>query len=237
MVTIHRKTQPDGTLEVHFQSALRFAKDTPMLEQENIIQNRLNEVGLQVTRHLLLSLECDGKPLTLGPTMTRYTAKSKPVVKVIETPYGPLSMPRHVYQTSAGGACHVPLDKAASIIGNATPKFAQMISHKHTEANGRAVCHDMLKNHQRPISLEQVQLIAQRVGALAARHPSQLDEPELPPVEEKHTSEQVLDYYHAAGYLNEAGAAYYANKDKAAVWLRVIIPQAAGPGERGLRGG
>lgn len=331
MVTIHRNTQPDGSISVRFCAELSFSKNTPMLEQENSIQLKLNEMGLELTRHLLYSLECDGQPLPLGPNQTPCTAKSERVVKLIETPYGALPMPRHVYQSSAGGACHVPLDKAACLIGNATPKFAQMISHKHTEANARSVCLDMLDNHQRPVSLEQVQHIAQRVGELAARHPSQLDEAELPAVAavatlsigvdgacvnmtqsapnardkrkgrtaqwrvgmvgtiamydkagtrlatiyqaqsppenaedgkrdfwakmeaevarfkqrypaaryvgisdgapdlclwlEQHTSVQVLDFYHAAGYLNEAGAAYYTHKAKAAVWSQTAREQ------------
>ncbi len=331
MVTIYRNWQPDGSISVRFFTELSFSKNTPMLEQENSIQLKLNELGLELTRHLLHSLECDGQPLHPGSGQAPSTAKSKQVVKLIETPYGALEMPRHVYQTSAGGACHVPLDKAACLIGNATPKFAQMVSHKHTEANARTVCRDLLDNHQRPVSLEQVQHIAQRVGELAAANPSQLDEAALPsaaavatisigvdgacvnmtqsepsaldkrkgrsaqwrvamvgtigmydkagnrlatiyqaqsPPEnsddgkgdfwakmeteverfkqrypaaryvgisdgapdlclwlEQHTSVQVLDFYHAAGYLNEAGAAYYASKEKAAIWSQTAREQ------------
>lgn len=141
-----------------------------MLEQEDAIEAAVNEAGLISTRVLIESLDTQGKPLKATSkegTPLHLTAKSQRVIKQIETPYGPLQIPRYVYQSSAGGACLVPLDQAASLLGAATPKFAQMVSHKVAQMPACAVQHDLAANHQRKMSVDQIQQVAARVGALA----------------------------------------------------------------------
>jgi len=97
----------------------------------------------------------------------RLSAKGSKVAKQIETPYGSVTVPRQFYQSSAGGACLVPLDQAASPLGAATPKFAQMVASKVAEMPARSVARDLSDNHQRAVSLEQLQHVSGRVGELA----------------------------------------------------------------------
>lgn len=149
-----------------------------MLEQEDAIQAAVNEAGLISTRILLESFDTQGQPLTVTAadgTAQHFTAKSQRVPKQMETPFGPLDQSRFVYQSSAGGACLVPLDVAACLLGAATPKFAQMVSHKVAQMPARAVQHDLAANHQRKVSVDQIQQLAARVGELAIDLESHLE--------------------------------------------------------------
>jgi hypothetical protein len=94
-----------------------------------------------------------------------------------------VNIPRFVYQSSAGGACMVPLDRAAGLIGSATPKFAQMVSSKVAEMPARSVARDLADNHRRQVSLAQLQDVTGRVGELARGQQEQLplEEAGLPP--------------------------------------------------------
>ena len=173
-------------MDVNIQIKLPLNAST--LDQENAIQAAVNQAGLLSTRLLLEGLNVDGRPLQLSDAegrIMRMSAKKKPVIKEIQTPYGALSLPRFVYQSSAGGACLVPLDRAAGLIGSATPKFAQMVSSKIAEMPARAVARDLAHNHQRSVCLEQLQNITGRVGDLArAMQPHlPLEEAELPPAD------------------------------------------------------
>ena len=97
-------------MDVNIQIKLPLNAST--LDQENAIQAAVNQAGLLSTRLLLEGLNVDGRPLQLRDTqgrIMRMSAKKKPVIKEIQTPYGALSLPRFVYQSSAGGACLVLL--------------------------------------------------------------------------------------------------------------------------------
>jgi hypothetical protein len=85
----------------------------------------------------------------------------------VETPYGCVVVERWAYQSSLGGICHYPLDQAASLIGAATPKFAQMVSRKLVELPAAEVVRDLRANHARSVSLDFVQRLTGLVGALA----------------------------------------------------------------------
>jgi hypothetical protein len=333
MVSTHTVHKTSEQLQMRFVIDIALPLSASMLEQENAIQAAVNHAGLVSTRLLLKCHDTDGKPLSLRDASGRVvnvTAKRKRVAKQIETPYGAVSVARHVYQSSAGGACLVPLDQAAGLIGAATPKFAQMVASKVAEMPARSVVRDLADNHQRAVSLEQLQQVSGRVGELARAQQEHLpmeqsglpearqvrtitigvdaasmlmntldDEmardrrksrrldcrmamvgtisfydargerlhtlyaaqsppesvqegkeafwrqmdmqvtkikalypkarytgvsdgaPDLVTWLKKHTEEQVLDYYHAAGYLDLAAPAFYLKPEEAAAWAAV----------------
>ena len=102
-----------------------------MLQAEEAIQDGLNEVGLLATEEKLKQFDTDGSPIHLGSV--RMTSKGQ-FAQDYETPYGTVSVLRHVYQTSEGGKTFCPLEENARMVLNATPKFAKLVSYKYAEA-------------------------------------------------------------------------------------------------------
>ena len=68
-----------------------------------------------------------------------------------ETPYGSISVLRHVYQTSEGGKTFCPLEESRMVL-NATPRFAKLVSYKYAEAGADAVVADLLECNHRKVS-------------------------------------------------------------------------------------
>lgn len=170
MVAKHTLRKSANQLHMQVVIDIKLPLNASMLEQENAIQAAVNHAGLLSTRLLLESFDTSGQPLVVRDAHGRemlLSAKSQKVPKQFETPYGSVTVPRYVYQSSAGGACLVPLDQAAALLGAATPKFAQMVASKVAEMPARSVARDLADNHQRPVSLEQMQHITGRVGELA----------------------------------------------------------------------
>src|SRR3954468_19385686 len=71
-----------------------------MLDTEEAIQKALNEAGVMATGEALKQFDTDGTPLLLGST--RWTSKGQEP-KTYQTPYGEVSVRRHVYQQGVGG--------------------------------------------------------------------------------------------------------------------------------------
>src|SRR5260370_3946597 len=101
-----------------------------LLDTEHGIQQALNEAGLLATTEALRQFDTDGAALQVGPN--RYTSKGQEP-KDYQTPYGEATVARHVYQTSQGGVTFCPLEREARFIRTATPRFAQLWSHKYPE--------------------------------------------------------------------------------------------------------
>jgi hypothetical protein len=135
-----------------------------MLESEEEIQSQLNEVGMHATKSVLEQFDTDGSPLKIGTV--NFTSKGQEF-KEYQTPYGPINVQRHVYQTSQGGSTYCPLEYNARIIHATTPKFSKMLCHKYSENNGRAVQEDLLENHGRHVSLGYIQNLSEAVYAVA----------------------------------------------------------------------
>jgi hypothetical protein len=135
-----------------------------MLQAEEAIQEALNEGGLLATEEKLKRFDTDGSPIQIGSV--RMTSKGQ-FAQDYETPYGSVAVPRHVYQTSAGGKTFCPLEENARMILNATPKFAKLVSYKYAEAGADAVVDDLLECHHRKISNRYVKSLGDTVGAYA----------------------------------------------------------------------
>lgn len=208
MVAKHTLRRSSEHLEMEVVIRVKLPLNASMLEQEDAIQSAINQAGLISTRLLLEHYDTGGHSLVVSDEQgreMRLTAKGKPVIKEIETPYGSVSVPRHVYQSSAGGACLVPLDRAAGLIGAATPKFAQMVASKVAEMPARSVVRDLADNHQRSVSLEQLQHVSGRVGELARAQQEQLpmEESGLPSARQVKTITLGVDA--ASMLMNTAG--------------------------------
>ena len=135
-----------------------------MLQAEEAIQDGFNEVGLLATEEKLKQFDTDGSPIHLGSV--RMTSKGQ-FAQDYETPYGTVSVLRHVYQTSEGGKTFCPLEENARMVLNATPKFAKLVSYKYAEAGADAVVDDLQECHHRTISKRYVKSLGDTVGTYA----------------------------------------------------------------------
>ena len=131
-----------------------------MLTTEENILKALNSVGLEATEYAISQFDTDGSPIKIGNT--RYTTKGQ-ISKSYQTPYGEVTLPRHVYQNCSGGSTYCPLENSARIIVGSTPKFCKMISSKYSENGSSRVQKDLLENHGRYISRSFIQDISEAV--------------------------------------------------------------------------
>ncbi len=155
--TLIERQENAVTIQVH----IRLTRS--MLDTEEAIQQALNEAGTLASGEALKQFDTDGSPLVVGST--RWTSKgSEP--KAYQTPYGEVSVARHVYQTGEGGATFCPLERDARIILTSTPRFAMQISHKYGEGPAGRVVKDFTQNHGRPIAESFVQNTAAAVAAV-----------------------------------------------------------------------
>ena len=136
-----------------------------LLEVENNILDACNEVGNLATEKALEQYDTDGSPIKIGEI--NFTAKKQQVNKSYQTPYGTVEVKRYVYQTAKGGKLYCPLEDNARIIQNATPKFAQQISHKYSNMNAPSVCRDLEDNHHRKIAHSYLQDVSEWVASIA----------------------------------------------------------------------
>jgi len=128
---IHVQRNPDGSLTIRTEVEVEVPAGASMLDAEECRMAAVNKAGAGVTGCLLEARDTDGKPLTReGRT---FTVRRKKEIRHVETPYDCAVVERWAYQSSPGGVYHYPLDRAASLIRAATPKFAQMVSRKLVE--------------------------------------------------------------------------------------------------------
>src|SRR5947209_7254901 len=135
-----------------------------MLDTEEAIQQALNQAGVLASAEALKQFDTDGSPLLFGSA--RFTTKGQEP-KTYQTPYGPATVARHVYQTGEGGTTFCPLERDARVIVTSTPRFAKQISSKYSKDAGGRVVDDLASNHGRHVTLCLVQDLADAVGSLA----------------------------------------------------------------------
>ena len=136
----------------------------PMLESEEAIQSALNEAGMLLEQENLQRFDTDGSPIQVGPV--RLTSKGQ-FPQVYETPYGPVSVERHVYQTAKGGKTYCPLEHDARLILNSTPRWAKVVSYKYACAGADAVVDDLLQCNGRTLSKRYCKMLGDAVGTFA----------------------------------------------------------------------
>ena len=128
------------------------------------MQDALNEAGTLASANFLHRFDTDGSPIVIGQT----TLTSKGTVpKEYQTPYGAMTVERHIYQSSKGGKTFCPMEREARIVTSATPRFAMQLSHKYAEGSAGRVVEDLRLNHNRAVAKAYVQTVADAVAAVA----------------------------------------------------------------------
>src|SRR3954471_10141140 len=88
--TIIERQENAVTIQIHIPLS------RSMLDTEEVIQQALNQAGVLASAEALKQFDTDGSPLLLGST--RFTTKGQEP-KTYQTPHGPVTVARHVYQT------------------------------------------------------------------------------------------------------------------------------------------
>ena len=135
-----------------------------LLNSEEEIQSALNLAGQLATEKALEQFDSDGSPI--DKSGQRWTSKGKEP-KIYQSPYGPIEVSRHLYQTSQGGSTFCPLETDGRILRTATPRFAKQISHKYAEMSSVRVAEDLKENHGRVVARSFIQNLAEMVGSVA----------------------------------------------------------------------
>ncbi len=134
-----------------------------MLADEEAIREAVNEVGAAATTEALQQFDTDGGPIRVGDV--KFTSKGRSP-ETYESPYGPIEVTRHVYQSSAGGRTFCPLESNARMALNATPRFAKTVSYKYASAGANAVVEDLIECNGRRISRGYCKSLSDTVGAM-----------------------------------------------------------------------
>jgi hypothetical protein len=135
-----------------------------LLEMEETIQSALNEAGMLATEQALGRFDTDGSPIVLGDV--KWTTKGQEP-KAYQTPYGEVSIERHVYQRAGGGKTYCPLEHDARIVVTSTPKFAKQVAYKYSQGSSVDVQRDLAENHGRAVARSYLQNVAEAVGGIA----------------------------------------------------------------------
>ncbi len=98
-----------------------------MLESELNLQAMSNEANTLASGECLKCFDTDGTPIAIGgQTLTSKGLKPKDY----QTPYGALTVTRHLYQSSSGRATYCPMERGARVVRTATPLLAKQASFK-----------------------------------------------------------------------------------------------------------
>jgi hypothetical protein len=135
-----------------------------MLSTEEAIQTGLNEAGVLLTDEALKAFDTDGGPIEWGGEV--WTSKGQQP-KYYQTPYGEVSIERHVYQRSRGGKTYCPLEQGARIVITSTPQFARQVSSKFAYGAAQDVHRDLSENHGRRVARSYIQRLAEAVASVA----------------------------------------------------------------------
>jgi len=135
-----------------------------MLFSEESILEAVNNVGNLASQEILKSFDTDGSAIMIGSS--KWTSKGQEI-KAYQTPYGEISIPRHVYQSSKGGKTYCPLESNARIVVTSTPRFAKIVSNKYANLASTKVQVDLAENHGRKVARSYLQNLSEAVGSVA----------------------------------------------------------------------
>jgi len=133
-------------------------------QSEIRVQQIVNNIGKELTREILQSHDIDDKTIERdGQTWYRKEASAGHY----QTLYGEVTVSRHLYQTSVGGATRCPMEEACGLsFGAATPLLAETLSFKVSALTPGEVAKDLTK-HGLQLSPSFIRDIAQQVGRQA----------------------------------------------------------------------
>jgi len=135
-----------------------------MLEDEQALQRRLNEAGQAAMEPMLKQFDTHGEPIRVHGV--KHTVKNY-APQTYETPYGPVQVERHTYQSSQGGRAYVPLENDARMVLNSTPRYSQIVSGKYARLGADAICEDLLECNGRHLSRNYAKKLSDFVGSVA----------------------------------------------------------------------
>lgn len=160
--------QKDKTLTIQFTVDLT----GQMLKDEQALQNALNEAGQVAMGPMIEQFDTQGEPIRVNGV--KHTAKVYSP-EMYETPYGPVQVERHIYQTSKGGRSYVPLESDARMVLNSTPRYAQIVSGKYARFGADAICEDLLECNGRKLSNNYAKKLSDFVGSVAQCYETEWD--------------------------------------------------------------
>lgn len=143
-----------------------------MLTDEQALQDAVNEAGCIAMAPMIKQFDTNGEPIRINGI--KHTVKQISPENY-ETPYGPVKVERHTYQTSKGGRSYVPLENDARMVLNSTPRYAQIVSGKYARFGAEAICEDLLECNGRKISHQYAKVLSDYVGSVAQCHDIEWD--------------------------------------------------------------
>ena len=159
------RTAADGTTRISFEVVIGpSCAPGECHKAEAGLQKALQSVTAAAMTELLTRFDSAGEPLRRDGR--EYTSKGKSP-QTYHCSGGDITVERHVYQSSAGGATWCPLEERARILENTTPHFAAIVSGGYAQRSGRGVVTDLRRTLQRELSLEYVQKPAHSAGKAA----------------------------------------------------------------------
>jgi hypothetical protein len=158
-------TTPDGRTIAIYSIELPAREDIGgALELEQDLQRQLNKVGAECLAEALACYDTEGEPIELGNLTL--TSKGRSPQSYLSL-FGPLSLERHIYQSSAGGRTYCPLEQRARIQENATLGLCHVLASKYADLSGRVVRRHMELSHQLDLELSRIQDICDVMGKRA----------------------------------------------------------------------
>jgi len=158
--------QQGSTITVQFTVELT----GQMLKDEQALQQSLNVAGQMAMQPMLKQFDTKGEPIRVAGV--RHSVKDY-APQTYETPYGPVKVQRHTYQTCKGGRAYVPLENDGRMVLNSTPRYAQIVSGKYARFGADAICEDLLECNGRKLSRNYAKKLSDFVGSIAQCHESQ----------------------------------------------------------------
>ena len=158
--------QKGSTITVQFTVELT----GQMLKDEQALQQSLNEAGQAAMAPMIKQFDTNGERIRVNGV--KHTVKNY-APQTYETPYGPVQVQRHTYQTCKGGRAYVPLENDARMILNSTPRYGQIVSGKYARFGADAICEDLLECNGRKLSRNYAKKLSDFVGSVAQCYETQ----------------------------------------------------------------
>jgi hypothetical protein len=159
------RTATDGTTRITFEVVIPASYAPGQCHgAEAGLQKALQRVTTAAMTEVLARFDTGGEPLRRDGR--EYTSKGKSP-QTYHCTGGDITIERHLYQSSAGGATWCPLEERARILENTTPHFAAIISGGYAQRSGRGTVTDLRRTLQREVNLEYIQKLAHSAGKAA----------------------------------------------------------------------
>jgi hypothetical protein len=132
-----------------------------MLAREEDLMAALNGAGRWLTGKMLSSYDRREDKIKVNEAVLYKCGRTS---QTYCTPFGPIRLPRSVYQSSDGGRLYCPLESEACLVLNSTPRYAKTVSHKMACLSAPSVRSDLLANHGVSISHDYAKDLADAVA-------------------------------------------------------------------------